>query len=822
MTFIAYPIQTNFTAGEVSPLIRGRVDLDKYFNGVEILENFIVRPQGGIFRRSGTRFVAEVKDSNKSVILQEFEFSTIQAYILEFGDLYMRIYRDGGVVEDPPGTPVEVVTPYTEAQLSGLSFTQSADILYVCHASHRPRKISRTSHITWTISILETIDGPYLPQNNDIDNKITISSVVDRATIKSTSTDFVSGDVGDYIEFDRDGQKSLALVITFVSSTEVTVQPLENLIGELDNEVTIESIVTTTLTASHSVFSRGNVGSFIRAIPTGAGADGWYSITAYDGQNPDRLTVNATPLTQVSISGTLSLSSRLITADLTSIEDTFVSTDVDRHIRLNLNGQQVWAIITAFADAKNVAVELQRPMPLKEFDSTAFEADGITDLWKLGAWSSTTGEPSKVIIHEQRLTFANTSKEPQTVWMSQTADFENFAPTEENSSVLDNNAITYTIASNKVNAVQWLASAPVLLIGTLGGEWQVKASNISQPITPTNILVTQQTGHGSKQNVKPEFASNAVFFIQRSGRELRELRYNFEVDSYVARDMTIVSEHILRDGGSAIDLAFQQSPNSLIWVLRDDGQLAAFTYIEEQKVFAWHRHIVGGSFSTGNTVIESIAAVPSINGTENTLYVVAKRTINGITKRYVEYFDIDFHPSSPTDKDTMFFMDSGLSFSGAPSTVFSNLDHLEGETVNILADGSIIPDQVVVSGQITLTAEASDVHVGLNYESLMKTLPLEAKGPSGTAQGKIKRVHQLVIRLLDSLGFLHGSTEADLTERSFRTSSGQMNDSPDLFTGDVTFNLEQSYDTIASYFIKQEKPYPLTIISLMPELKVYK
>ena len=820
MGFEAHPIQTNFTSGEVSPLIRGRVDLDRYFNGVEILENFYIRPQGGILRRSGSRFVAETKDSSETSILQEFEFSTIQAYVLEFGDLYFRIYRNGGVVEDPPGTPVEVVTPYTEAELPALSFTQSADILYVAHPNHRPRKISRTSNIAWTITILETTDGPYLPENLDVDNKITVSNVVDRATLTSTDPEFLAGDVGDDVEYTINGEFTIAEIITFIDVNNVTIAPRENVIGTLPKEVTITSISGPgQLETSNSIFNRGNVGSDIRVF--GTGSDGWYPITAYDGTKSEQVTVG-TIITEKVITGTLTRSNRVITADLTAIKDTFVSTDVNRHIRLNLNGQQIFIIIKTFTDTKNVGVELQRPVPLKEEDSTKFESNGVTDRFRLGAWSVATGQPSKVIIHEQRLMFANSSAEPQTVWMSKSADFENFAPTEEDSSVLDNSAITYTISSNKVNAIEWLASSPVLLIGTLGGEWQVKASTISLPITPTNIIVTQQTYHGSKENVKSKLAGNAVFFIQRSGRELRELQYNFEVDSYLARDMTIVSEHILRDGGSAVDIAYQQAPNSIMWVLRNDGQLAALTYVNEQRVFGWHRHILGGSFGTGDSVVESIATVPSIGGTEDSLYMIVKRTIGGATKRFIEFFEIDFHPTSPTDKDKMLFMDSALSFSGAPATIFSNIDHLEGELVDILADGSVIPPQTVSGGKITLENSASEVSVGLNYESLVRLLPLEAKSPMGTAQGKIKRIHQLTLRLLDSLGFLHGDDINALTEHSFRTSSGVMDDSPDLKTEDITINLEQGYETLADYNIKQEKPYPLTIIALMPEVRVYK
>lgn len=811
-------IQTNFTSGEVSPNIRGRPDIARYFNGARRIENFIVIPQGGIFRRSGTRFINETKDSSKASILVDFEFSDVQAYVLEFGDLYIRIFRDGGIVESG-GSPVEVVTPYTESDLDGLYFAQSADILYICHADYQTRKLTRTSHTTWTLSLFEQTDGPYLPVNTDVDNLLTVSGVSDTATI-TAGGGFVAGDVGKYVQYDQNGQKTLALITAYVSATEVTVQPLENIVGELDKEVTIESVAAGVLTASHSVFNRGNVGSEIYADPTGAGSTGWYPITAYDGQQPDQVSVG-TIRSLAAPTGTVRIKDREITATITAIDDTFVSTDVDRHLRMKFGEQQVWSVITAFTNAKVVTVELKRPMPLKETDSTAYEDDGITYEWRLGAWSDTTGWPSVVTFHEQRLTFAATAEEPQTVWMGKSGDFENFSPTEEDSTVLDDNAVTYTIASSKVNVIEWMSSGATLLIGTIGGEWQARATSLAEPITPSNISVTPQTNHGSL-DIKPDRVGNAVIFVQRSGRKLREMVYNFEIDSYVARDLTIVSDHILKDGDFASDLAYQKEPNSVVWVLRDDGQLAGLTYVRDQEVFAWHRHIIGGSFGDSDAVVESITQVPSIDGTEDTLYLIVKRTIDGSTVRYVEYLEVDFYPEDEDDKDDMFFVDCGLSYSGAATDTVTGLDHLEGESVAIIADGSVLPNETVVSGSITLDDPYSEIHVGLSYESLVETLPLEGGGDWGTSQGKIKRVHQVTIRLLNSLGFLHGPDEDNLTERSFRKSSDPMDSSPPLFSGDVSYNFEDSYNTQGIMVIKQEKAYPLMILAIMPEFKTTK
>ena len=153
-------LQSNFTAGEISPRLKGRVDFDKYFNTAETLKNVIVQTHGGVFRRTGTRFVAEVKNSAKKVRLIRFEFSLTQAYILEFGDQYMRVFKDQGQVTSG-GSPYEISTPYLEADLFEIQFVQSADVLYLAHPSYKPRKISRTGHTAWTLSNFAPTADPF-------------------------------------------------------------------------------------------------------------------------------------------------------------------------------------------------------------------------------------------------------------------------------------------------------------------------------------------------------------------------------------------------------------------------------------------------------------------------------------------------------------------------------------------------------------------------------------------------------------------------------------------------------------------------------------
>lgn len=825
-----FPIQTNFTSGEVSQLIRGRVDITRYFNGCERLENFIVRPQGGIMRRSGTRFVREVKTSSKLTILVRFEFSSIQAYMLEFGENYIRIYKNGGIVLSG-GNPVEIVTTYTESELRDLYFTQSADILFICHPLHKPAKLSRSSDTAWTLTDMTFLDGPYLDQDIS-DTTLSLTSVVNSATLKSTASDFVVGDVGDYVEYTHNGVTALGLITAYVSATQVTITPQENVIDSftIDSQAVITYAAASgafpnRLRSSVLIWSSETENAFIEVNGvwrlTGANIAQHETVTPAYGNtySADLITVTSTP-TVVVTTGVLTFSNHSVTATLNATNNTFASTDVGRPVRMDFSGQQVWAKITGYTSAKLVAVSLGRMMPLDPKHPDSFLDSAKTDKWRFGAWYS-NNYPSVVTFHQERLTFSATTLQPQTVWMSVAGDYFNMAPTDTESKVLDDSAITYTIASGKVNVIKWMVTGPVLLIGTIGAEWQVKASSITEALTPTNINVSEQTAFGSA-NVKPERIGSSTLFIQRSGQKLRELSYNFELDSFVAKDMSVLSEHILRNQISAVQSAYQQEPNSIFWMATTNGALVGMTLEKDQEVVAWHNHFIGGSYSGGIPVVESVATVPSATGA-NVTYIIVKRTINGATKRYVEYIEADFWPTSPQDKASMFFIDSGLSYSGAATNTVTGLSHLEGQSVTIVADGAVRPNETVSGGSITFDGKsATTIQVGLGFSSLMKSLPLEAGSESGTAQGKIKRVNKVTLRILNSLGFKVGTEENRLQEESFRSVTGAMDSSPDLFTGDRDVNIDATYELASSIFVKQDKPYPLNILAIMPQVTTNK
>ena len=524
-----------------------------------------------------------------------------------------------------------------------------------------------------------------------------------------------------------------------------------------------------------------------------------WTLSEVDFTNGPYLDTNTSTTTFTTSAHTVGTGRTLTASAITGINnDTgFQTTDVGRLVRF----RDGYGEITARADTLNVTIEI-----LVDMGSSSASTD-----WNLGAFSDTTGHPSCVSFFEQRLVFAATLSQPQTVFFSKSGDYENM-DANIGGTVADDDAIIYTIASNQVNAIRFMAAGRTLIIGTAGGEFTVSGGGDNDAVTPTNILIKKQSNHGAA-NIDAVAVANATLFVQRAKRKIRELAYNFDVDGYIAPDLTILAEHVT-DGG-IVEMAYQEEPLAIIWCVRNDGELVALTYQREQQVVAWHRHVFGGAFGSGNAVCESVAVIPT-EDSEYELYMIIKRTINGATKRYVEYlntFDFD-----ETDNTSFNFLDSQLSYSGSPATTISGLSHLEGLTVSILADGATHPDKTVSSGSITLDRSASNVKIGLGYTSLLKTMRIDAGAQNGTSQAKTKRIYEVTARLYESVGVEIGPDLDNMERVPFRKSSDPMDQGIPPFTGDKEVEFRGNYDTDGFMIVRQTQPLPLTILSLYPRL----
>jgi len=744
----------NFTSGEITPRLSGRTDLGRYDNAAQTIENFLVQPHGGLGRRPGTQFIREVKTSSAQTRLIPFQFNVEQAYILEFGNTYFRVYKDGGIVVSG-GSPVEFTTPYTTAQLDQIKFAQTADVMYIAHPSHAPRKLTRTSHTAWTINEVVLQRGAMLDQNLTT-TTLTANGRTGSVTITASASTFASTDVGRLVKL----HKGFAKITNFSSATSVTatVQELEDGRSEL-----MPSYAASTL-------------SFHEGDPSTTGLE-----------HNDRIEDSA---------------------------GNFITQGFENGMKITISGTSSNnGSGKLIVDVTDTVLTLAPGIDLaNESAGSSFTLNGdlIADSnFSLGAFSDTTGFPAAVAFYEQRLVFAGTSSQPQTIFFSQSGDFENF---ERGTN--DDDGLVYTIGSNEVNVIRYLASGRQLIVGTSGGEFIVRASGFDEPLKPNNTQIKQQTTYGSS-DIQPMQVGNATLFLQRAKRKLRELVFSNESDSYVAPDMTILAEHITEGGITAF--AYQQEPDSVAWTVRTDGVLSCMTYRREEQVVAWHRHIIGGVFGSGTAVVESVAVIPG-DLDEDEVYLIVKRTIGGATKRYVERMSGFDFGSDITDA---FFVDSGLTYSGSAATSISGLDHLEGQTVSVLADGSLHPDVTVSSGAVTLQRSVTKAHIGLPFTSKVETLRIDGGSALGSSQGKVKRISEVTIRLFRSVGLKVGTSSSELDIVPFRDSGDAMDTAIPLFTGDKTVEFRGGYDDDATIVIQQDQPLPMTILAIFPTVSVF-
>jgi hypothetical protein len=466
------------------------------------------------------------------------------------------------------------------------------------------------------------------------------------------------------------------------------------------------------------------------------------------------------------------------------------------------------AAITAIASATVAQATVVKRLP---DESATYPQAGVvanpTKWWAFEAWSDADGWPTTAALYKERLFFGK----GRTIYASQVGDFfshnrkigPDFTPDA---------ALVLAMATESVDEIRWMMPiANALAVGTAGSEVIVAGATENQPFSSTNATAVVMTSVGS-QRLQAIRIGNVALFVQRHGRKIHEYRFALEEDRYVAPDLTILADHILANG--VIDCCYQQEPDSILWVATGAGELHALTHNRDRGVVGWHRHPLGG-----DGFVESCASIPHPDGTHDDLWLIVRRTVNGTTRRYIEILERPL--ARGASKDDAFYVDCGVSYSvaGAPQTVFSGLDHLNGETVHILADGAVLPPQTVLGGQVTLSEPAArKVHIGLPYASRLQTMRVEAGASDGTAQGRIKRIAKVVLRLDTTLGGRVGTRFDRLSEILYRSSAMEMDEAPDLFTGDIRMSLDGDWSREGHICIVADQPLPMTVTAIVPQV----
>lgn len=853
--------QTSFAAGEISPALVGRIDLAKYQSGLETCRNFIVQAYGGVANRPGTVFVCEGNNHSISDFLMPFRWGDGQNYVLVLGNKTMKIVYGGSEVKDSSGNVLKIQTPWSSADTFDLHWAQSADIVTVVHPKYPPYQIKRYAHNNWAIEKYEPLNGPFEDVNIDESKILSASASEGNITVTANFDAFSASDVGRdiYLEIqDWSDYKSWqsgreVMLGDYVVSNSKVYKAVE-LSGASKNKTTktggtapdhdegaawdgtgwaedgdddtyygvkwqfvcsaigiakITSVVSSrqvSASVSEAIAAASPGKTFTPMAVERASCNYLDDILTYNGVKYDRwVSIKITRHGLVSgqsvtLSGATWNQTHKGNGNGTG---TVYVVDANRFYILGICAAEEYKYSYETGDDNNNTVTAKGYRGASWTGggtvSSASGANGISSTykWALSAWCEKNGYPSAVGYFQQRMIFAGSTQYPQTVWMTKTGSYNDFAVELPST---DEDAITATIAASQVNPVRHILSLRSLLLMTSNSEWSI--ANSDDAVTAATINMQVQSYRGTS-NLAPLTVGNMALVVQAKGRSVRDVGYEWSSDSFTGNDLCVLADHLFI-GKKIKDWDFAQSPYSVAWCVRSDGVLLGLTYMREHEVYAWHRHDTQGKF-------ESVCVIDEND--EDRTYVEVCRTVNGQTRRYIEYF-------APRDgvglKDGI-FLDSCLSYSGPAVKTLSGLEHLEGMRVGVLADCSVHPDCVVKNGSITLTHSASLVRVGLRYESELKTLRLS--GQDGSLFGKKALIRSVRILTRDTRGLWAGTDWEHLFEVKQRSTEAY--GAPiELKSGWFDLGIAASWTKEAQVCIKQIDPLPATVLSVMPDAEV--
>jgi hypothetical protein len=856
----AQPIIASFNGGELSPLMGGRPDTEKYQAGLSLCENFIPRVQGALVRRGGTQFMAEVRNSGDRSWLARFEYSVADAFVLEFGDRVIRFYKDRG--------------PHVEGFKAITAVTQASPAVFTCPGH---------GYATGDEVVLDDMEGPI-----GLNGRSLIATVIDTdhfrladragATIGAADMPAYSGgghaarvyqivspwavedltaedgsfalryvQSGDVMYFAHAGRLYAPYKLTRVAGADWRLVPLPFKAGpfkdqNIDKTITVRASAATgtgiTLTATSGIFQAGHVGSYFYLEQEGTGGiKPWYvhsycgSPTGVVGLNTvseadavkcisdgKYYTCSFAPPSANGVTGSVKPEHTEGRAwDGDGIDDpsdhTYTCIGVEWEYKHAGYG---WVKITGFSDDHHVTADVVSLLP------TDVVSAG-THRWAHAAWSDVEGWPSCVTFFRQRLTFAR----DQRLWFSVAGDYENFAarPFDQ---IEPDSALSLLIASARGDTIQWLAPVDRLLVGTGGTVFAIGESTTTQPFGPSgpNARSEDQALSGSA-GAAPVVTPGGVIVVEKAQRIVSELAFDGNANKYAEADLTVFAEHITRSG--VIDMTFVKQPHSMICCALKDGSLRAFTYMKAQGVSGWHRHRVAGrtlkpgtdAVATDYGVVESVTAIPSPRGQRDDLWLIVRRTLGGVTRRHVEVMTAEYEEGD--DSHLSVYGDAAVAWASADEgrDHVYGLDHLEGEWVSVKADGAAHPDRQVIGGRIALSGPVNKAVVGLAAPALARLMPLEAGGEGGTAQGRPKRINRLGVRLVNALGGELGPDFETMEVLEYRTAADAMGRALPLFTGDKRVEFPGDYDGAATVALRCDGEFPFTLVAMMPEVTTY-
>ena len=863
-----HTLKSNFSGGEVSPHLYTRVDAAAYPTWVKTACNFLVHPQGGASNRPGTAYVNTVKYANKQSRLIPFVLSEEESYVLEVGHNYMRVHTQAGTLQQN-GSVYEITSPYAEQEVFGINYVQYEQTLFLVHPLHPPYKLTRNANGYFTLAKLNIIDGPFMQANTDESRKMrlivesdTVVSEGVKATLSflpiSYPNMFIQAfwrgerfydpygygfDVADVVNVFNSHYSSTGCV-AYNQGGVLRIESPQATGGNYNGaELTIyyyESVLSNPSLVVTQYMSGGqNAGEEISD-----GEDEVYLEADFDAFRPGQ------------VGGLWSLSHRIESPSQSGIlgyDDTseVIESGSDWQLRTTGNwygeivlessvDQENWEKVKHFTKAQNGeninSIGNLAPSSKMYYlrvrclgitgdmgyvlQAEAFYQEGIVKLenyvnarkmqvsitrqpgaletwtsdWAEGSFSPDAGYPRCVFFYQDRLGFAGTNREAQSLWFSKTAEYEDFG---HQRTLQDSDAISINLASKKLNAINAVSVGGKLLVFTAGSEWSIGSSGA---FTPFNIEIAQEGERGCGA-IAPISIGNRTLFVQARGSVLRDFYYEYTSNSYTGRDLTLRAKHLFFNH-EIKEIVYQQEPDNLVWCILDDGTLLSLTYLAEEGTLAWSKHETQGSFL-------SVCTIPSHGYDE--IWLLTQRG----EKRFIERMLGRLPNKLPEDQQ---FLDASVSKKSTQSfTEVSGLSHLEGRTVNALADGNPLTEFIVNNGKITLPHAVKTAQVGLAYQAILETLPVDFSLEDGTVLDRKRRAVKVMLKVLDSRGGFVGSENGKLDELLY-AQPAQYGVAAELQTKDVRKTFSSSHTYFPSIKIVQKDPLPLTVLAIIEQL----
>ena len=744
----------SFNAGELSRKLDGRSDLELYKAGCRDLSNFIVLPQGGVERRAGTEFVSLAgTDGSTPARLIEFDFSSDIRFVIEMGVGYAKVhYTDSlGVDQVEPVTENDNLE-YTADELRSIQFTRKYDTL-ILTCPTKETMIFRRDTIAPTFSV-QKIAYTYPPtmEVNITSTTITASSP-SPSLYTGTTTLTSTSDI-------------------FFTGHEGSIWAIDHLRHGNKKEVTLETNGTQDSDPLDVSFCNwevetdgtwnGEIG--IERSIAGATFEPYITIGDTDGgvQRNFKFASSEPEGANVRIRIAADIATSTMTANL--------YTDNTYHKGL--------VKITSVTNAQEAEAEILSVLEGSESTPTA------TVHWSEASFSGYRGFSPASEFFENRLWLAGSKDEPADLFASVFGDNFNFL-----TGSLSTDAIKRTIDSPE--EPKWLEGKRYLFLGTAGTAVSIRSADKDSLISQSNITTLVENAYGSAA-LQAEVANDVVIYVQRDGLKLRELVFDRNQDTFVGNDLNMLSEDITSSG--IVEMFLQKQPNQFVWCIKEDGTACVLTYERGQDVKGWARISTNGNIYSGASIH---------NGGEDTTWLCVER--NG------SYCIEKMHPR----RDLEWYVDSGVQYNDvAEVTTVSNLDHLEGETVQVVTNGSFHSEQVVSGGSITIPDASNNIIVGLPYESVLRPMPIEPDLQSRNSQSRVKNVSKIITRFYNTKGAKVGEAGKQLTTYPAVDTQDASGQPVSLKTGQQRFFVGSQYEREKLIEVKQDLPYPMTVLSI--------